>query len=173
MDDKKLRIPDIVAIASVSVFFVALFLPWFTVSINGDSSGVLSGAGFPDGTVTGWDAGLFWSFVPLLLGIGLLTLLLLSRLAPDVALPDLPAYLPLALGAAAAALVLLKALVGYDAPAGSAVDLFDITVDVSRSVGLLVALLASLGMTAAGILATHTTNAIHTGAGATTPPHTF
>jgi len=107
MDDNKIGPPEIVAMASVGVFFFATFLPWFSVSVSGDSSGILSGADFP--SANGWDAGFLWSGFPLLLGFALLALLLLPKVAPDISLPDLPPYLPLAIaGAAGPAMEMVK-----------------------------------------------------------------
>jgi hypothetical protein len=150
MSDKKLGVPEIVAIASVAVFFIATFLPWFSVSIGGDTSGILGAADFAD--ANGWDAGFFWSGLPLLLGLAMLALLLLPVFAPDVNLPDLPPFLPLILGGVAAVLVLLKILIGADVEGAGAAEAFGVSIDVSRSFGIFVAFLATVGMAAAGFL---------------------
>lgn len=171
MPDKKLGVPEIVGIAAVVVFFIATFLPWFTVSIGGDSSGVLSDADFP--SANGWDAGFFWSGLPLLLGLALLALMLVPKLAPDVTLPDLPAWLPVALGGAAAVLVLLKILIGADVEGAGAAEAFGVSIDVSRSFGIFVAFLATAGMAAAGFLKMQESSGTPTGGGGTAPPQPF
>lgn len=151
MQDKQLGPPEIVAIASVAVFFVATLLPWFGVSVSNDTSGILTGVDF--GTANGWDTGFLWSFVPLLLGAGLLALLLVPRLSPDTALPDLPSFVPLALGGTAAFLLFVKLLIGTSVRGVAAAEAFGVNVDVTRKFGLFVAFLATLGMLAAGVLA--------------------
>lgn len=170
MEDKKLGTADIVGIASVAVFFVATFLPWFKVSVSGDTSGILSSADFP--SANGWDAGFFWSGFPLLLGLAMLALLLLPKIAPDVTLPDLPPFVPLALGGAAAVLVLLKLLIGADVNGGGAAEAFGVSIDVSRSFGIFLAFLAALGMAAAGFLKMKESGDAPLGGG-TTPPQPF
>jgi hypothetical protein len=171
MPDKKLGVPEIVGIASVAVFFIATFLPWFTVSISGDSSGILTDTDFP--SANGWDAGFFWSGLPFLLGLALLALMLIPVLAPDVTLPDLPPFLPLVLGGVAAALVLLKVLIGADVEGAGAAGAFGVNIDVSRSFGIFVALLATLGMTAAGFLKFQQAPGGPAGGAGTAPPQPF
>ena len=171
MDDKKLGSPEIIAIASVAVFFIATFLPWFTVSIGGDSSGILSDADFP--SANGWDAGFLWSGLPLLLGFALLALLLLPKVAPDVTLPELPPFVPLAVGGFAAFLVLVKILIGADVEGAGAAEAFGVSIDVSRSFGIFLAFLAALGMTAAGFLAMQASDQPLGGSSGTTPPQPF
>lgn len=172
MDDKKLGPPEIVGIASVAVFFIATFLPWFSVSVSGDTSGVLGGVDFP--SANGWDAGFLWSGFPFLLGLALLALLLLPKFAPDVALPDVPPFVPLLLGGLAAVLVLLKLLIGADVSGAGSAEAFGVSIDVSRSFGIFVALLAAIGMAAAGFLKMQAQGGASAAPGAgTAPPQPF
>ncbi|MBL8776519.1 MAG: hypothetical protein JNK12_11320 [Acidimicrobiales bacterium] len=171
MDDKQVGPPEIIAIASVAVFFIATFLPWFTVSVGGDSSGILSGQDFP--SANGWDAGFLWSGLPLLCGFALLALLLLPKFAPDVTLPDLPPFLPLAIAGFAAFLVLVKLLIGADVEGAGAAEAFGLSIDVSRSFGIFLAFLASLGMVAAGFLAMQAGGKPLGGSSGSTPPQPF
>lgn len=171
MDDKKVGLPEIIAIASVAVFFIATFLPWFTVSVGGDSSGILSGADFP--SANGWDAGFLWSGLPLLLGFAVVALLLVPKVAPDVTLPDLPPFLPLALAGAAAFLVLVKILIGADVEGAGAAEAFGVSIDVSRSFGIFLAFLASLGTVAGAFLAFQASDQPLGGGGGSTPPQPF
>ena len=168
MDDKKVGPPEIIALASVAVFFIATFLPWFTISVSGDSSGILGGIDFP--SANGWDAGFLWSGLPLLLGFAVLALLLLPKVAPDVTLPDLPPFLPLALAGAAAFLVLVKTLIGADVEGAGAAEAFGVSIDVSRSFGIFLAFLATLGMVAAGLLAFRRDGGAPPPTDGTTPP---
>lgn len=149
MDDKKLRVAEAVATASVVVYSVSLFLPWFAVSVD-DPSGVLTGANFED--FSGWDTGFFWSGLPLLLGMALVAVLAVPLWFGDASLPDLPPWLGVALGGTAVAIVALKVLVGADLP-GSENEFLGATIDVRRSYGIAVALLATAAMAAAGALA--------------------
>lgn len=171
MDDKKLGLPEIVGIASVAVFFIATFLPWFTVDVSGDTSGVLGGVDFP--SANGWDAGFLWSGFPFLLGLAMLALMLVPKFAPDVTLPDLPPFLPLVLGGLAAVLVLLKLLIGADVNGAGSAEAFGVSIDVSRSFGLFVALLAAIGMAAAGFLNMQAQGGASTAPGGTAPPQPF
>lgn len=149
MDDKKLGAAEGVATASVLVYVVSLFLPWFAVSVD-DPSGVLTGQNFAD--FSGWDTGFFWSGLPLLLGLALVAVLLVPVLAGPAALPELPPWIGAALGGTAVAIVALKVLIGADLP-GSENEFLGATIDVHRSYGILVALLATAAMAAAGGLA--------------------
>lgn len=171
MDDKKLGLPEIVGIAAVVIFFLATFLPWFSVSVSGDTSGVLGGVDFP--SANGWDAGFLWAGFPFLLGLAMLALMLLPKFAPDVTLPDLPPFLPLILGGTAAALLLLKLLIGADVNGAGAAEAFGVSIDVSRSFGIFVALLATLGMVAAGFLKFQEQSGAPTAGGGTAPPQPF
>ena len=171
MDDKQVGPPEIIAIASVAVFFIATFLPWFTVSVGGDSSGILSGEDFP--SANGWDAGFLWSGLPLLLGFALLALLLLPKVAPDVTLPDLPPFLPVAIAGFAAFLVLVKLLIGADVEGAGAAEAFGLSIDVSRSFGIFLAFLATLGMVAAGFLSMQASGKPLGGSSGSTPPQPF
>ncbi len=168
MNDKQLGLPEIVGIASVVVFFVATFLPWFTVSISGDTSGVLGGVDFP--SANGWDAGFLWAGFPFLLGLAMLALMLVPILAPDVTLPDIPPFVPLILGGVAALLVLLKLLIGADVNGAGAAEAFGVSIDVSRSFGIFIALLAAIGMAVAGFLKLQEQGAAPSGSG---PPQAF
>ncbi|MCB1003731.1 MAG: hypothetical protein KDB35_06045 [Acidimicrobiales bacterium] len=171
MDDNRLGLPEILASAGTAVFLVATFLPWFDVSIGNDTSGILAAADFP--SANGWDAGFLWSGVPLLLGLVLTALLLLPKVAPDLTLPALPPWAPLAVGGFAAFLVLLKILFGAEVDGAGAAEAFGITIDVSRSYGIFVAFLATLALTAAGFLALQRDAGPPSGGGGTAPPQPF
>lgn len=141
MDVSKLKRSDWVILASFLVFFVATFLDWFTAEVEGGLISV---------SVNGYDldGALFWVWLPLLLGLAMVTVVLLRAFSPETRLPDLPIGWGQALffaGVAALALVLLKFLLGEDAPSG-------LGVDVSRGIGIFLAVLATAGLAAGGWL---------------------
>lgn len=168
MEQRQLGGPEIVAVVSLVVFFVATWLPWFGVNVGNRSPG--SFAELDLGTANGWDTGLLWSFVPLLLGAGLVALLVLPALSPSVERADLAPVLPLVLGGSAAGLVVVKLLVGTGVRGAEAAAAFGIDLEVNREIGLFVAVLAALGMLAAGALAFRRDAAGPPGPGATPPP---
>lgn len=140
MDLSKLKLSDWVIGASFIVFFIASFLDWFTADISGGLFSV---------SVDGWDTdgSFFWVWIPLLLGIAMVAVAAIRAFSPQTQLPDLPIGWGQALffaGVLAAALVLLKFILGEDAPSG---------VDVSRSIGIFLALLATIGLAVGGFLA--------------------
>lgn len=151
MEQRPLGVPEIVAVVSLVAFFVATWLPWFGVSAGNGAPGPLPELDL--GTANGWDTGLLWSFVPLLLGAGLVTLLVLPVLGTSIERDALPPVLPLVLGGGAAGLVVVKLLIGTGVRGAEAAAAFGIDIDVQREVGLFLAVLASLGMLAAGVLA--------------------
>jgi hypothetical protein len=87
--------------------------------------------------------------------------------------PDLPSWLPVALGGAAAVLVLLKLLIGADVNGAGAAEAFGVSIDVSRSFGIFVALLAAIGMAAAGFLKMQEQPGGAPSTGGTAPPQPF
>lgn len=169
MEQKQLGVPEIVALVSLVVFFLATWLPWFGVTVGGDASALAPAIDL--GTANGWDTGLLWSFVPLLLGAGLVALLVAPVVSPRTTLPDLPPFLPLALGGTAAALVAIKLLVGTGVRGAEAAEAFGLDIGVNREAGLFLALLATLGMLAAGVLAFRRDEGPPTHG--TTPPQPF
>lgn len=129
MDLNKLTTSDKIIAGSGILLFIAYFLPWFKLEAFGVSV-----------TASGSDVGFLWSTLPMLLGLVLAGTVIASKLF-DVKLPDLPipwgqAYL--IAGAIAAALVVLKLLIGEDF--------------VDRAFGLFVAAIAALGLAAGGFL---------------------
>lgn len=114
---------------------VAAFLPWFRFSLSGVSA-----------TASGWDTGFFWAGLPAAIALALLAELAVRTWQPQRHLPPLPlswAQVRLAAAMVAAVLVLLKVVVGEDAPLG---------VEVSRQSGLLLAVLGSVAMVSGAAL---------------------
>ncbi len=146
MDFSKLKTSDRVIAASGLVLFVASFLDWFTVSIEGDGlfGGVSAGG-------NGWDVGFFWAGIPVLLGIAMIVVVATRAFSPGTKLPDLPIGWGQALfiaGVVAAAIVVLKLLIGEDVDGADAFG-----IDVDRAFGLFLATLAAIGLAAGGFLA--------------------
>lgn len=139
MDLSKLTTSDKVIAGSGIVLFIASFLPWFEASASGYST---SG--------NGWDVGFFWGGIPALLGLLSAGIVLGTKLG-SLKMPELPVSTGQAMliaGAVAAAIVVLKLIVGEDG--GCA---FGICVDVDRSWGLFLATIAGLGLAYGGFMA--------------------
>lgn len=134
MDLNKLTTSDKVIAGSGIVLFIAYFMPWFKVDF-GPLGGSVSASGS--------DVGFLWATLPMLLGLIAAGLVIANKLF-DVKLPDLP--IPwgqafLGIGGLAAALVVLKLLIGEDP--SSIVD---------RAFGLFIAALAAIGLAVGGYL---------------------
>jgi len=130
----KLTTSDKVVAGSGILLFVAYFLPWFTAD---------NALGNPV-SFTGGDVGFLWSTLPMLLGVVAAGVVIANKMF-DVQLPDLPILWGqafLGAGALAAALVILKLLLGEDV-SGFKVD---------RGFGLFVAAVAALGLAVGGFL---------------------
>ena len=140
MDLSKLTTADKVISISAIVLFIASFLPWFTVEVNGGAFGSASASG------NGWDVGFLWSGIPVILGLAMLAVVAIRAFSPETSLPDLPITWGQALlgaGVLAALLVILKLLIGEDEGFGF---------DVSRSYGIFIATLAAIGLAVGGFM---------------------
>ena len=142
MDLNKLSTSDKVIAGSGLVLFIAYFLPWFEVSVEGIEG--IPGTG-GSATANGSDVDFLWSTLPMLIGLVMAGVIIASKLF-DVKLPDLPVtwgQAHLVLGCLAAFLVVLKLLIGEDSGFGF---------EVSRSFGLFLAALAAIGLAVGGFL---------------------
>jgi hypothetical protein len=147
MDLSKLKTSDWVIGVSAIVLLISSFLDWFTADIGG-------GDAFISGSVSanGWDldAWPLWVGLPVLIGLAMLAIVAVRAFSPQTELPQLPIGWGQALffaGVLSAVLVLLKFLIGEDAGSYPGVD-----IDVSRSLGIFLALLATIGLAAGGFL---------------------
>ena len=114
------------------VLFIASFLDWFSVDT-------------PFGTYggNGWDVGFLWGGLPTLLGLVMLAHVAISNFAPDVSVPDWPwGRVHMVAGIVAAALVILKLIIGEDVGG----------FDLDRSFGIFLAALAAIGLAVGGFL---------------------
>ena len=130
MDLSKLTTSDKVIAGSGLVLFIASFLPWFKVSIFGVSA-----------TGSGWDVGFFWAGIPAILGLLSAGIVLGTKLG-TMKMPEIPMSTGQAMliaGGIAAAIVVLKLLIGEDY--------------ADRAWGLFVATIAALGLLAGGYMA--------------------
>ena len=144
MDINKLSTSEKIISVSAIVLLVASFLPWFKVETIAS-----------DVTWSGWDTGFLWGGIPTLLGLVMLAHVAISNFAENVSLPDLPwPKVHLGAGIAAAALVVLKLLIGA--------SVFGF--DLDRAFGLFLATLAAIGLAVGGFLY----NKEHTGTGTAT-----
>jgi hypothetical protein len=141
VDLSKLTTTEKLIAGSGLVLFIASFLPWFEVSVEGIGSE----------TGNGWDVGFLWAGLPALLGLAAAGIILATRLG-SATLPDLPVTWGqafLGAGVLSAFLVVLKLIIGEDEPTGA--DIFG-GVEISRAWGLFVAALAALAFAAGGYL---------------------
>jgi peptidoglycan biosynthesis protein MviN/MurJ (putative lipid II flippase) len=133
MDLSKLTIGDKVIVGSSAAYLIAMFLPWFTFDFAGQSF-----------RQNGWDY-VFTGIVPMLIGFAMVAWIAVTKLS-DVELPEIPipeGLLLLVMGGLATLLVLVRLLIGAgDDPA----DLLD------RSFGLVLAVLAAIGLAAGAFL---------------------
>ncbi len=139
MDLSKLSLSDKIIGGAAAALLIASFLPWFEVSV----------AGFGGGTGNGWDVGFFWAGVPVLLGLVMAAQIGISNFSPDTKLPEIPVTwgkVHLGAGALAAAIVLLKLLIGEDAGIGG------LGVEVNRAFGLFLAVIAAGALAYGGFL---------------------
>jgi hypothetical protein len=138
VDLNKLTTPEKIISASAIVLFIASFLPWFKISFLGS-----------DITGNGWDVGFFWGGIPTILGLVMLAHIVLTKLANNVTVPELPwPRIHLIAGVVAGAIVVLKLLMGHS----------EIGVDFDRAFGLFLAALAGIGLAAGGFLYYKETN---------------
>ena len=136
VDTTRLRLGDVVAAVSGLLLLISLFLTWYTRD-----------EGFAELGFSAWEALGFIDallFLAAALAIAVAVLRALGNLPPRLAVS--PGLVVLAAGALSALLVLFRLLSVPDT-----VDVFDIA-DVSRGLGIFVALVASLGLTLGGWL---------------------
>ena len=118
MDLSKLTKADKIIFGSGLVFFIAMFLDWFSIDIVG-----LTSYG-----INGFDVTFFWGWLPLLIVLGMCGWIG-ARTFSSAKLPDQIPQLYLAGAAAVPLLVVFKLLIGQD--------------NFSRAFGLFVALIAA------------------------------
>jgi hypothetical protein len=132
VDLGRLSTPDRLTIGAASVLLLATFMPWFEIDVFGTST-----------DVTGWEIGWFWGRLPLLIAVLLAAHVLVRTYAAQITLPELPwTRVHLIGGSVAGGLIVLRLLFGYEVRG----------FDFHRTFGIFVALVAALGLTAAGVL---------------------
>jgi hypothetical protein len=143
-DTSRLRFGDMIAAGSALVLFISLFLDWYNVSVEG-----LGGLGGSSQGGNAWDALGPGDFFLLLVALAVIGIVVVRALGVEPAgLPVPLSTIVLALGALAALYVLFRLIVTpVDVP-----DALDDAVDVGRSIGVFLAFLATLGITAGGFL---------------------
>lgn len=151
MNLSKLTWADRLIVLSAAVLFVASFLEWFSADIS--AAGGLIG-GTP--AVDGWEVSgaLFWVATPVVLALAMVVVTAARKLR-QTPLPDLSigwGQILFFAGLLAGALVLLKFLVSEEASDFTVRGVL-VTVDVSRSYGIYIAVLAGLGLALGGYLA--------------------
>ncbi len=134
MDLSKLSTGDKVVVGSGLAYVLFMFFPWFTVDLGP----------FGDYSENGWDY-FFTGIIPMLLALAMLAWIVVTKLA-ETDLPEIPipeGLLMLILGGAAALLVVLRVLIGGD---DDGTDVLD------RSFGLILAMLAAIGLAVGAFL---------------------
>jgi hypothetical protein len=158
-DTTRLRLGDLVAAASGVVLFLSLFLHWYSVSGQGVFSGISGG-------VSGVK---ILSFIDLLLFIVAFIAIGVAVARIANAMPRLavsPGLIVLVAGALATLLVLYRLLVTPgDLDTGNTPG-----IDVGRSIGIFIAFLAALGVTAGGWMTWNEEGKPKPGGGGTTAP---
>ncbi len=133
MDVKKLTLGDRVVVISGVLLFIFAFFKWFGISVGGDTAG-FSGYHY-----------FLWGVIPVILGVVMIVQIGLTRFS-DTKLPSLGSLswgqVHLILGCVAAALILLKTIIGD--------DYFSFSLD--RKVGLFLALISAVGLAVGGYL---------------------
>jgi hypothetical protein len=140
-DTTRVRLGDLVAAISGVILFLSLFLHWYSVSVK--VAGFSESKGFSGWTVL--------SFIDILLFIIAVVVVGIAVARMAGAIPRMavsPGLLVLGLGVLATLLVLYRII---DIPGDtSSLDAGGLNVDLSRSIGIFIALLASLGVAAGG-----------------------
>lgn len=143
-DASRLRFGDLIAAGGAVVLFISLFLDWYNVEFEG-----FGGIGGASEGGSAWQALSFLDI--LLLLIVLVVLAIVVTRALGVGLPTLPVPLStviLAAGALATLIVLFRLIVSpVDVPGA-----LDDSISVGRSIGIFLALLSALAITAGGFL---------------------
>jgi len=167
VDLNKLSTGDKVIAGSTIGLFIFSFLPWFTVKIEGG----LGFGGISD-NFSGWQVGFLWGRFPLFLAVLMAAYVGVKAFSPDTKLPTLPVAYGQALlgvGVLAAFLVILKLLLGEDG--GVPGGLAGTGIEISRSYGLFLSVLATVGLAVGGFLKMQEGDDDSSGGGA--PPTTF
>jgi hypothetical protein len=152
VDLSKLTTSDKLILGGGIAYLIFMFLPWYGVD------------GF-DANNSGWDYFL-GGVLPLLLIVVMCVHVLITRFSPDTNLPDLPvpwSQVHLIAGAVAAALVLLRTIIGSD------VETFGEDFDLDRKFGLFLALIAAIVVAAGGYLKSKEGDDASLGGGGTAP----
>jgi hypothetical protein len=148
---RKLSTSDRIVVASTFVLVVSAFLDWFTGDYK-TADGVISGSR----SIDGWDVTdkIFWVTVPVVLALLALAVTLVRAFSRRVELPRLPIGYGQATffaGLAAAALVLMKFLIGEEVRS-FVIGTIPIDVDVKRAYGIFIALIAAIGFAIGGYM---------------------
>jgi hypothetical protein len=139
-DTTRVRFGEMIAAGSGLVLFLSLFLEWYSVDIRG------FGGDLP--TVTGWRALGFIDILLFLIAAIAVALAVMKALnVMPRSMPASPGMIVLALGIVAVILVLFRIISIPDEGAGDIPG-----VDVGRSFGIFLALLAAAGVTLGGWL---------------------
>ena len=153
MDLSKLTTADKLIVGGGIAYLIFMFLPWYGIDVP-------FGGSYNN---SGWDY-FIGGILPMILIAVMVAHVLITRFAPDTNVPDLPlpwGQVHLIAGAAAAVLLVLRLLIGSDDVAG-----VDVGVDLDRTFGLFLAVLAAIAVGVGGFLKSQEADASTPG----TPP---
>jgi hypothetical protein len=148
-------------VVSAVLLFIFMFLDWYTAEVSINIPGGQNLPGVPSGTLressgNAWDAiSGFWIFL-LVVAIGVVVAIAVIRVAAPHVLSQLPwppGLILLIAGAVAFVVVLIKVIFTPDLNIPNSAQIAGIKIDVSRDIGVFLALIASAGMAAGGYLA--------------------
>ena len=163
MDLSKLSTGDKVIGISAAVYLVAMFLPWYGF----DYDSIVGGGSF---TNSGWDYFL-GGILPLLLIAAVVAKVAITRFSPDTKLPELPVpwgQATLGAAGAAAVILILRLLISSDK-----VGSISIGRNLDRKFGLILAVLAAIGVAAGAFMKYQANEDDAIAGGGSTPPTSF
>lgn len=142
---------------SAIALVVASFLDWFTATIDATNAiimqpdGTLGDLGVGKSPVSGWgvDFWYVWTLPPVLIALGTLVVTVTTGVSPRARLAEAPIN-PGVAGLVAAGFVVAKLIVGDEIAED---NMFDVTVD--PSIGIYIALIATIGLSVGGFLHAH------------------
>jgi hypothetical protein len=146
-DANRLKFGDLIAGGGAVVLFISLFLNWYKVELKGFGGANLGGA---SESASGWEAlGPGDIFLVLIVIVVIAIVVMRALGAAPAGLPVPLSTVILGLGALAALYTLFRI---FSIPHGDVPDAVEDAVDFSRSIGVFLAFLSTLAITAGGFL---------------------
>jgi hypothetical protein len=147
VDTSRLRFGDLIAAGGAVVLFISMFLDWYKVEFKGLGG---TGIGATSAGGSAWDTLGIGKIILLLVVLGVIAIVVVR--ATGTAVPQLPAPLStiiLGLGGLAVLYTLFRLIV---IPHGDVPSGLDDAIDFGRGIGVFLAFLSALAITAGGFL---------------------